>query len=49
MNLSTDELITQFFMFSEDEQQEVCDLIESTFQERERKKNLIATPKEEQS
>jgi hypothetical protein len=49
MNLSADELITQFLMLSENEQQEVCDLIESTFKERERQKNLIATPKEEQS
>ena len=49
MILSADEFIAQFLMLSEDEQQEVCDLIESTFKERERQKNQIATPKKEQS
>jgi hypothetical protein len=49
MNLSADELIAQIEMLPEDELLELFNLIEPIFKERERKKNLIATPKKEQS
>jgi hypothetical protein len=49
MNLSADELIAQIEMLSEDEQLEHFNFIEPIFKEREHQKNLIATPKEEQS
>lgn len=49
MNLSTEELIELFFSLPEREQQTVLDFIEFLHMKVARQKNLIATPKDEQS
>ena len=49
MTISTEELVELFFSLPEREQQTVIDFIEFLHMKVERQKNLIATPKEEQS